>query len=920
MMAAVLNHLWQSTVFAAVIALVTLLFRKNAASVRYWLWWSASLKFLIPFALLMSLGSHFEWTPREEPVARTLPGPAVVERVAQAAPIVLESVALVSQPFPEPAPLNPPSPDRADWAPIAALAVWVCGLAAIGWMRLRGWLRIRAALDSSTPIDIGAPIPVLSSPGLLEPGIVGWFRPALLLPAGIEKRLTPAQLAVVIAHEMSHIRRRDNFTASLHMVVEALFWFHPLVWRIGSRLVAERERACDEAVLGLGREPLEYAEAILAVCKYYVESPLVCVSGIKGSDVKRRIEAIITNPVVSQMGRAKKAALAMVATFAVATPILVGVMTAGSSRAQAPEPALAQAPAAAPAQATESGEIATVEGKVLDSASGQPVEGAQVGLLRMDRGSTRLSPMWDEAAEDDPSAQRQKTLTGSNGIFRFRIQAPAPFELFIERDGYISGQAGNFRRLQIEPGQLMDDIVIQLQPEGYIRGRVVDIDTRQPLAGLRVVAHGYHEVMGERGPFLPMGASDPSDEDGSYSVGDLPPGDYHLEVVQPYQTEISEPTPVDDFVRAEQYAYASYWYPGAETVEQSIPVSLLGGGSIEDIEIPVARRRVASIRGRVLGEESEGEVRLTLNHMHITATSRGAGPIVSGIWTMNSEFQIDGLLPGTYQLTATTNTDDVSALPPQMSQPPQPRLSSPSPAETRQGSLRFELGDQNIDGLDFVLLSNVAVKGEVRIQGQETRPGQPVLPSDDMSIYLRSPSGGVPGPPVSPAQVSAEDGSLAIGSVFPSDYLVTLRDASRNYGIAEVRYNGTVARNGLVSINPAANEHRLEIVLAPATGSLALTVTDGIRPVPGALVRLLPGDLNERTDLELLMYLVASGGTDESGHATIGPLLPGVYRVTAFPAGSEWNDDPNLAHQLVNGEEVTVAETGTTLLQIRVEE
>lgn len=47
------------------------------------------------------------------------------------------------------------------------------------------------------------------------------------------------------------------------MIVESVFWFYPLVWWIGARLVEERERACDESVLTLGSEPREYADATL---------------------------------------------------------------------------------------------------------------------------------------------------------------------------------------------------------------------------------------------------------------------------------------------------------------------------------------------------------------------------------------------------------------------------------------------------------------------------------------------------------------------------------------------------------------------------------------------------------------------------------------------------------------------------------
>ena len=55
------HHLWQSTLFLGIVALLALLLRKNQARIRYWLWMTASVKFLIPFSLLVSLGSHLPW-------------------------------------------------------------------------------------------------------------------------------------------------------------------------------------------------------------------------------------------------------------------------------------------------------------------------------------------------------------------------------------------------------------------------------------------------------------------------------------------------------------------------------------------------------------------------------------------------------------------------------------------------------------------------------------------------------------------------------------------------------------------------------------------------------------------------------------------------------------------------------------------
>jgi uncharacterized protein (TIGR03435 family) len=156
----------------------------------------------------------------------------------------------------------------------------------------------------------------------------------LLLPEGIVDRLTPAQLNAVVAHEMCHVRRRDNLTFALHMLVETLFWFHPLVWWISARLVDERECACDEFVLQSGGAAEVYAEGILNVCKYYVESPLACVSGVTGSDLKKRIVRIMTEQVVRKLGFSRKLLIGVAGLIAMAMPVSFGLVHAAQSHVQ----------------------------------------------------------------------------------------------------------------------------------------------------------------------------------------------------------------------------------------------------------------------------------------------------------------------------------------------------------------------------------------------------------------------------------------------------------------------------------------------------------------------------------------------------------------------------------------------------------
>lgn len=174
-------------------------------------------------------------------------------------------------------------------------------------------------------MSLHLPITAVRSPAFIEPGVFGVFRPVLLLPEGIFEHLTEEQLRAVIAHELCHVRHRDNLIGIVQMFIETVFWFHPLVWWVGKRIFEERERACDEEVLRLGNEPSVYARGILRVCELYLESPVECVAGITGANLKGRIEAIMRARRARGLDRARKILLASACLGAVAFPLAVGL-------------------------------------------------------------------------------------------------------------------------------------------------------------------------------------------------------------------------------------------------------------------------------------------------------------------------------------------------------------------------------------------------------------------------------------------------------------------------------------------------------------------------------------------------------------------------------------------------------------------
>src|SRR5690348_14464289 len=131
------NHLWQSTIFVGVIWLVTLGLKRNRAAVRYWLWFAASLKFLLPFSFLVTLGSELSWrtaTPVVQPQWSFIVDNAIQPFAASTAPIQAASA-------------------HASFTLASILiAVWLCGVAVGLVFWLKCCMDMRRVRKSGTPL------------------------------------------------------------------------------------------------------------------------------------------------------------------------------------------------------------------------------------------------------------------------------------------------------------------------------------------------------------------------------------------------------------------------------------------------------------------------------------------------------------------------------------------------------------------------------------------------------------------------------------------------------------------------------------------------------------------------------------------------------------------------------------------------
>ncbi|MFT4111514.1 TIGR03435 family protein [Silvibacterium sp.] len=267
--AAILNHLWQSSAVFLAVWLLAVVLRNSRASVRYRLWVLASLKFLLPFAMLID---GVEWLRSVWTALR----PLHLQHEALGA-----GMARLSMPF---------GPQRfianADLASdgagvlhqqVAMVAwlfayVWLCGASIVILRYVRDWWHIRTLCRNSSPVAQLSGVPILSHEDSFEPGVVGILRPCILIPGN-------------------------------------LFAEFP------------------QAVLLAGGHPEIYAASILGVCRWYFELPATHMSGVAGADLKQRILRIMTGSIGVQMSRRAKASVAIAAMFALCFALAPGLFS-----------------------------------------------------------------------------------------------------------------------------------------------------------------------------------------------------------------------------------------------------------------------------------------------------------------------------------------------------------------------------------------------------------------------------------------------------------------------------------------------------------------------------------------------------------------------------------------------------------------
>lgn len=203
--------------------------------------------------------------------------------------------------------------------PGAAFALWGVGTILVFVALALSLLRSVALARSSAPADgpiadladglqrylgLRRPARILLSERIDTPMAGGVLRPTVFLPAAA-RHWPDDRLRVVLLHELVHVRRHDPHRNLLARIALAPYWFHPLAWIAARRVVIERERACDEAVVDLGTRPSIYARHLLELADTLprrTPAPMAALPMIQRSLLERRVMSIL-DPTPRRAGR-----------------------------------------------------------------------------------------------------------------------------------------------------------------------------------------------------------------------------------------------------------------------------------------------------------------------------------------------------------------------------------------------------------------------------------------------------------------------------------------------------------------------------------------------------------------------------------------------------------------------------------------
>jgi uncharacterized GH25 family protein len=514
-----------------------------------------------------------------------------------------------------------------------------------------------------------------------------------------------------------------------------------------------------------------------------------------------------------------------------------------------------------------SSDLASVSGQVVRADSGNPLKSARVVLIENEGGER---------------AHSYSTFSDENGLFSFTGVSAGRYRFAAGHAGFITQQyqpestsaAGTL--LDLSAAQKLDKVLFRLRAAGVITGTVND-EAGEPLAGIEVTAlkgASRDTADGEmaNNNVVPAGTATTNDL-GEYRIYALPPGDYYVAAIDRGTSVLME-SAFDGFFKAANEQVTDHppmYYPGVFTRNEAQKLRVTGGDA-ERVDLTLRSMKAVKIFGRVVSENGQPAA-----GVYVLLTSRAMDATLSlkdndATTDAQGTFAIQGILPGSYVLRAAAQQGPTSL----------------------SAEMEMEIAGDPPSGVLLRLERGVSLSGRVTVADGASAPA---LDLSSLRLWLACPQDSSLDSGV--AEIK-KNGGFTLNDLRRSTYSLHVDGLPRGWylksaylGMGDVLASGVAPGGGTSSL--------LELTLSPKAAQLSGTVKDDNKPVPGAVVRIIP-EHPSAFHRDLFKQTV----TDQHGRFILDNLSPGTYLlqakiVPAADAGEEGGATPTaMAAEKVN--------------------
>jgi hypothetical protein len=577
----------------------------------------------------------------------------------------------------------------------------------------------------------------------------------------------------------------------------------------------------------------------------------------------------------------------------------------------------------APANPAQQAPKASIEGSVLRSGTGEPVERARLALQRI------LSPQTAAGGvvvSVTPPPQILPIQTEKDGKFTFKDLEPGQYRLRVQRNGYAPQEYGQRTAtgpgtvITLAEGQQLKDIAFRLTAAAILTGRIRDTNG-EPVPALPVsLMRTVYNVNGQRS--LQAVGNATTDDRGEYRIYWVPPGRY---ILGTGSSNVNSGIDALLMARGGQNVFADRvfpptFYPGTLDASRASVIDLQAGSELTGIDMVLTQPAGFRVRGRVVDATTGKPPQNGSVSIGPRQVSGASGIVVAGGSSSSNvvhnnatgTFEIRNVIPGSYWLRASSYSDMTETVNLNISGTARNAmevLDSMMMNNNRSTQAPIDMIGSDIEGVVLTLTAGLTIPLRLQFEGQELSS---VTGLENVRVNLRATTPGVPVP--YQAISFNTEGAASLPGVSPGEYRVQSFPPSPEMYLKEVLFERVDVLNRPWEVT-SQSSGTLTIVFSNKGGLVEGVLTDVLsQPVRGNQVVLIPDQGRDRSEL----YKTAL--SDQNGRFTFRGIAPGGYRVYAWEAieANAWYDRDLLSQYEALGKPVRIQESSKETVDLKI--